>query len=125
MALVIPLGMSLLAALVLLGGLRWAGKAKRPRLLKIGAGLAAAGIMLLWLLPWLLFSEDRGAWAMPMFIAALFVAVSVLGAGLQSMARACGAREATRGDQLFEDFVRHTTFPSRPGASGEPVAGIK
>lgn len=111
MALLIPLGMSLLAALVLAGGLRWAGKAKRPKLLKIGAGLAAGGIMLLWLLPWLLFSKDRGAWAMPMFIAASFVAVSVLGVGLQLMARACGAREVTRGDQLFEDFVRHNDLP--------------
>ncbi len=101
----------LLSALVLFAGFYFSGKSSRPKLLRIGAATSAAGLMLLWLLPWWLFSVDRGAWAMPMFIGVMFIAVSVLGLGLQLTARACGARKETAFDGSFDDFVRHNDLP--------------
>lgn len=101
----------LLAALVLFTGFYFSGKSSRPKLLRIGAATAAAGLMLLWVLPWWLFSADRGAWAMPMFIGVMIVAVSVLGLGVQLTARPCGAREETAFDRSFDEFVRHDDLP--------------
>ena len=103
--------LTLLAALVLFAGFQFSGKSSRPKLLRIGAAAAAAGLMLLWVLLWWLLSADRGAWAMPMFIGVMFVAVSVLGLGVQLMARACGAPEETAFDRSFDDFVRHNDLP--------------
>lgn len=103
--------LTLLALLVLIGGLRFSHRSRRPRLMRTGAALAAAGLMLLWLLPMWLFSADRGAWAMPMFIGVMFVAVSVLGLGIRLAARACGEPEETAFDTAFEDFVRHNDLP--------------
>jgi Na+-transporting NADH:ubiquinone oxidoreductase subunit NqrB len=107
----IPLGLSVLALLLVFAGLGFSGNSRRPGLFRIGAIVAALGLMLLWVLPVWLFSADRGLWAMPMFIGVLVVAVSVLGAGLQLMARACGAREESAADRLFDDFVRHNELP--------------
>lgn len=107
----IPVGMSLLAALLVFASFKLSDRAPRPRLLRIGACVTALGLTLLWLLPWWLFSTDIGVWAMPMFIGVLFVAVSVLGGGLQLMRRATGAREETVNDYLFDDFVRHNDLP--------------
>lgn len=107
----IPVGLSLLAALLVLASFKLSARAPRPGLLRIGACVTALGITLLWVLPWWLVSADRGAWAMPMFIGVLFVAVSVLGGGLQLMRRATGARAETVNDHLFDDFVRHNELP--------------
>ena len=107
----IPIGLSLLAALLVFASLKLSTRAPRPGLLRIGACVTALGITLLWLLPWWLLSTDRGAWAMPMFIGVLVVAVSVLGGGLQVMRLATGARAETVNDYLFDDFVRHKDLP--------------
>ena len=107
----IPAGLTLLAAIVLLGGFSFSARAKRPKLLRIGACLSATGIMLLWLLPWWLFRADTGVWAMPAFIGAMFVAVSFLALGLQLMARACGAREESRNEQLLSEFMQRNDLP--------------
>ena len=107
----IAVGLSLLAALLAFVGFWYSHKSRRPQLFKTGASLAALGIMLLWLLPLWLVGTERGAWAMPMFIAVLFVAVSVLGGGLQLMRRACGAPEVTANDGLFDDFLRQNDLP--------------
>jgi hypothetical protein len=61
---------------------------------------------------WWVFSADRGVWAMPLFIAALFVPVSLLGLGIQLMGRACGAREEGHGDTLFENFLTQNDRPA-------------
>ena len=104
-------GLTLLAALVLFAGFRFSGKSSRPKLLRIGATIAAAGLVLLWVLPLWLMSADRGAWGMPMFVGVMFVAISVLGLGMQLVARACGAPEETAFDRAFDDFVRHNDLP--------------
>jgi hypothetical protein len=108
---VIAVGLSGLAALVVFAGLRLSGKSRRPRLFKAGVFVAALGLMLLWMLPLWLISADRGIWAMPMFIAALFAAVSVLGLGLQFIGRACGVPEETAAGRQFDDFVRQNDLP--------------
>jgi hypothetical protein len=108
---VIAGGLSGLAALVVFGGLRLSGKSRRPRLFKAGAFVSALGLMLLWILPLWLFSADRGIWAMPMFIAALLAAASVLGLGLQLIGRACGAPEETAAGRQFDDFLGQNDLP--------------
>ena len=99
-------GLIVLAALLVFIGVKFAQGRKSPKLFRAGAFIAAAGITLLWLLPWWLFSTDRGDWAMPIFIGAFFVSVSFLGLGIQLIAHSCGAREESHGDALFEDFLR-------------------
>ena len=111
MAYVIPAGLTLLALLVAGLGVRLAHKARRPRLLKSGAIIAGTGLMLLWLLPWWAISQHAGAWSMPLMVAALFVAVSVLGGGLSAMARAATGKAETREDHLFHDFVQLNDLP--------------
>ena len=108
---IIVIVLTLLALAVLAGGFQFSDRSARPKLLRIGTATAAAGLMLLWLLPMWLLSADRGAWALPMFIGVLFVAVSVLGLGIQLVARACGAPEQSLNDRLFEDFIRHNDLP--------------
>ena len=107
----IPVGMSLLAALLVFVCFRFSGKSRRPKLFKTGAIVTALGIMLLWLLPLWLTSADRGEWGMPMFVGVLIVAVSVLGGGLHLMRRACGAPEETVNDRLYDDFLRQNDLP--------------
>ena len=107
----IAIGLSLLAALLVLAGFRFSVKSRRPTLFKTGASVAATGIMLLWLLPLWLLGGERGVWEMPMFIGVLIVAVSVLGGGLQLMRRACGGQEETPNDRLFDDFLRQNDLP--------------
>lgn len=107
----IAIGLSLIAALLLFAGFKFSVKSRRPKLFRTGANLAATGIMLLWLLPSWLFSADRGGWEMPMMVAILIVAVSVLGAGLQLMRRAWGGQEETANDHLFDDFLRQNDMP--------------
>ena len=107
----IPGILTLLALTVAIIGVRLAGKYRRPRLFKAGAFIAAAGLMLLWLLTWWVISRDAGAWAMPLFVAALFVAVSVLGAGLSTMARAATGKAESRADQLAQDFITLNDLP--------------
>ena len=107
----IAVGLSGLAALFVLAGLSLSAKSRRPRLFKAGAFVTALGLLLLWMLPLWLFSADRGIWAMPMFIAALFAAVSVLGLGLQLVGRACGAAEETAAGRQFDDFLRQNHLP--------------
>jgi hypothetical protein len=94
-----------LALLVVFIGVRFAHRSNRPKLFRIGSMTAASGLMLLWMGVWWVFSADRGLWAMPMFIAALFVPVSLLGLGIQLMGRACGAREESHNEQLFREFL--------------------
>ncbi len=108
---IIVVVLTILALAVLVGGFHFSDKSGRPKLLRIGGATAAAGLMLLWLLPMWLLSADRGAWAMPMFIGVLFVAVSVLGLGIQLVARACGAPEQSLNDRLFDDFIRNNDLP--------------
>lgn len=103
--------LTLLALLVVVAGFRFSDRSRRPRLLRVGAATAAVGLMLLWLLPMWLLSADRGAWAMPMFVGVMFVSVSVLGLGIQLVARACGAREETAFDRSFDDFLRQNDLP--------------
>jgi hypothetical protein len=98
--------LTFLAALLVVIGLRFAERSSIPTLFRVGAFTAAAGLMLLWIGFWWVFSVDRGVWAMPLFIAALFIPISLLGLGLQLMARACGVREESHNEQLFSEFVR-------------------
>ena len=107
----IAVGLTLFATLLVVGGFMFSCKSRRPKLFKVGASVTATGMMLLWLLPLWLVSTERGDWAMPMFIAVLFVAVSVLGGGLQLMRRACGAPEETANDRLLDDFLRQNALP--------------
>jgi hypothetical protein len=100
-----------IASLIVMAGMRFADRSKKPKLLRIGSMTAASGLMLLWIAMWWVLSGDWGIWAMPMFIAALFVPISVLGLGIQLMARACGAPEETHNDRLFEDFLRQNDLP--------------
>lgn len=111
MALLIPAGLAILAAVVVFATFRLSGRSLRPKLLRIGGSITAVGITLLWVLPWWLLSSDRGIWAMPMFIGVMFVAVSVLGAGIQLIARACRGPAEKDNDRLFEDFIRHNDLP--------------
>ncbi len=103
--------LTVLALLIVAGGFRFSRKSRRPKLLRVGAAVTGLGVVLLWLLPLGLFSVDRGVWAMPMLVAALFVAGSVLALGIQLIARACGAPEPSRNDMLFNDFIRHNDLP--------------
>ena len=103
--------LSLLAALLVLAGFKFSAKSRRPRLFRTGASVTATGIMLLWLLPFWLLGAERGVWAMPLLIGVLFVAVSVLGGGLELMRRACGGKAETANDRLFDDFLRQNDLP--------------
>ena len=104
-------GLTLLAGVLVFIGFRFGHRSGNPKLFRIGSITAAAGLMLLWVsLAWVL-SADRGVWAMPLFVAALFVPLSLLGLGLQLMARASGSRDETAFDRSFEDFVRHNDLP--------------
>lgn len=96
-----------LALLLVFIGFRFAARAIKPKLFRIGSMTAASGLMLLWTSLWWVFSADRGIWGMPMFIAALFVPVSLLGLGIRLMARACGEPEESHNDQLFREFLTH------------------
>lgn len=103
--------LTVIAALFVLVGVRFADRSRKPKLFRIGSITAASGIMLLWIAMWWVFSADRGSWAMPMFIAALFAPISLLGLGLQLIARAWGAAEETHNDRLFDDFLRQNDVP--------------
>jgi len=107
----VPAGLTLLALTIVAVGFRFARSSRRPTLLRAGAATTASGLILLWLLPFWVFRIDTGLWAMPIFVAALLVAGSVLGLGLQLMARASGAQENSRNDTLFDDFIRHNGLP--------------
>ena len=107
----IPGVLTVIALVVAVAGTRSAGRFRRPALFKAGAVIAAVGLMLLWLLPWWVIARDAAEWAMPLFVAALFVAISVLGAGLSAMARAATGKEASRTDDLVEDFIRLNDLP--------------
>ena len=107
----VPAGLTLLAMTIVAIGFRLSRASPRPTLLRAGTATTAVGLILLWLLPFWVFRVDSGLWAMPIFVAALLVAGSVLGLGLQLTARACGAREDIRNDALFDDFVRHNGLP--------------
>lgn len=107
----IPAVLTVLAMSLVGIGMRFAGKTGRPALFKAGAFIAAVGLMLLWLLPWWVIARDDAEWAMPLFIAALFVAVSVLGGGLSTMARAATGKEASRTDDLVDNFIRLNELP--------------
>ena len=107
----IAAGLTALALLVVFIGIRFADRSNKPKLFRAGSFVAASGIMLLWIAIGWVASADWGVWTMPMFIAALFVPVSLLGLGIQLMARACGARDESRNDQLLADFVRHNDLP--------------
>ena len=109
---VVVVGLTLLASLLVFIGVRFADRSRKPKLFRIGSMTAASGLMLLWICLWWVFSANRGMWAMPMFIAALLVPVSVLGLGIELMARACGAREETHFDRVFDDFIRQNDHPS-------------
>jgi hypothetical protein len=98
--------LTLLAALFVFTGVRFAKRMKEPRTFRTGSFVAAAGLMLLWISSGWFVSADHGIWAVPLFFAALFVPVSVLGVGLQLMARACGQRDPTEADRVFEDILR-------------------
>ncbi|HYE28910.1 MAG TPA: hypothetical protein VEA61_11865 [Allosphingosinicella sp.] len=107
----VPAGLTLLALTIVAVGFRFSRSSRRPTLLRGGAVTTAFGLILLWLLPFSVFRVDTGLWAMPIFVAALLAAGSVLGLGLQLMARACGEQEDSRNDTLFDDFVRHNELP--------------
>lgn len=98
--------LTLLAALTVFVGKRFAHKSNRPRLFRIGAYTTAAGFMLLWICLGWVFSADRGVLTLPLFIAGMFVPVSCLGLGIQLMGRACGEREEGHFDRFFSELVR-------------------
>ena len=107
----VPAGLTLLALTIVAVGFRFSRGSRRPTLLRVGAVTTAMGLVLLWLLPFWAFRLDVGPLAMPIFVAALLVAGSVFGLGLQLTAHACGAQENSRNDALFDDFVRHNELP--------------
>lgn len=104
-------GLTGIASLIVFVGIRFADRSNKPKLFRIGSITAATGIMLLWIAMWWLLSADRGIWAVPMFLAALFVPISLLGLGIQLMARACGQREESHADRVFDDFLRQNDLP--------------
>ncbi|HYD38573.1 MAG TPA: hypothetical protein VEA60_13235 [Allosphingosinicella sp.] len=106
-----PAGLTLLALTIVAAGFRFSAGSPRPTLLRLGVATTALGLILLWLLPFWVLGADTGPWAMPAFVAVLLVAGLVLALGLQLTARACGARQSSRGDALFDDFVRHNDLP--------------
>lgn len=108
---VIVAGLTALALLIVLISFRFADRSRKPKLFRIGSITAASGIMFLWIAIGWVASADWGDWGMPVFIASLLVPVSMLGLGIQLMARACGAREASHNDRLLEDFVRQNDLP--------------
>ncbi|HEU5286276.1 MAG TPA: hypothetical protein VFU20_07185 [Sphingomicrobium sp.] len=107
----IPAVLSALALAVAAIGFRSAHRFKRPALFKTGAIVAAVGLMLLWLLPWWAIARDAGAWAMPLMVAALVVAVSVLGAGLSTMARAATGNQDSPADRIVQDIITLNDLP--------------
>lgn len=102
----IPGCLTLLALIVVGAGIQFGAKFRRPRLFQAGAGIAATGLILLWVLPWWASSTDAGDWAMPLMMAAFFAAIFVLAGGLSTMARAATGSEATHGDQILQDFLQ-------------------
>ena len=72
---------------------------------------AAIGLVLLWILPVWVMHADTGAWDMILFIAALFVAGSVIGGGLDAMHRATLAQEEGPVGELVEKLFRENHWP--------------
>ncbi len=107
----IPAVLTVLALIVAAAGMQFAGKTRRPSLFKAGAILAAVGLMLLWLLPWWAISRDAGEWAMPLMVATLVVAVSVLGGGLSTMARAATGKDESPADKIVQDIITLNDLP--------------
>ena len=107
----IPAVLTLLALLVAGIGMRFAVKSQRPALIKAGAFITAVGLMLLWLLPWWAIAQNSNEWAMPLMVAALVVAVSMLGCGLSTMARAATGNAESRTDQLVQDIATLNDLP--------------
>ena len=103
----IPFGLTFLSAAIILVGFRLSARAMRPKLLRAGVVTTAAGLTLLWVLPVWLFDDLAGEWGLPVFIGAMFVAVSVLALGLQLVARACGAPEESGMDRILHDLATH------------------
>lgn len=95
-------GMTLLAVLVAWIGLALSSRFRRPGLFKIGALSVSAGLMLLWMSVWWVSTRDFGAWAMPAFIAALFVPISMVGAGLGAMRLASTGQSETEFDRILQ-----------------------
>ena len=100
----IPAVLTLIAVLVAVFGSRFAARAGRPRMFRIGAFLSAVGLMLLWLLPWWVVTQKAGAWAMPLVVGAFVVAGSVLGGGLRAMATASTGKTESQVDRIVEDL---------------------
>jgi lipopolysaccharide export LptBFGC system permease protein LptF len=107
----IPICLTLLSVAFVIGGFHLSRRSCRPKLLRAGAVITAVGLLLLWVLPWWLFNRVTSEWTLPLFIAILFVSISVLGLGLQLIARACGAREQSQSDRLLDDFSRLNDLP--------------
>lgn len=96
--------LTLAALLVAAAGFGFAAKVRKPGLFKLGGLIAAAGIMLLWLLPWWAIASDRGSLQMPVMLGALILAISVLGLGLNLMTRAINGREESEVDRIIHNF---------------------
>jgi ABC-type transport system involved in cytochrome bd biosynthesis fused ATPase/permease subunit len=103
----IPAVLTFIALLVAGIGSRHARRTRKPRLFKAGAWIAAAGLMLLWLLIWWAVEQDAGAWAMPLMVGALFVSISVLAGGIKAMQHAATGQVDTAADDALESLIRH------------------
>ena len=85
----VPAVLTLLAAAVLVVGLRQARRFRRPGRFRAGVIATAFGLVCVWALPAaVLIAMDRQDYEMLLLIAALFVAASLLGAGINAMSRA-------------------------------------
>ena len=85
----VPAVLTLLAAAVLVIGLRQARRFRRPGRFRTGAILTALGLVCAWALPAaVLVAVDRQEYEMLLLVAALFPGVSLLGAGIDAMGRA-------------------------------------
>lgn len=102
--------LTVLAMALAWAGFAFAGRFRRPRLFRIGAGAAALGLLLLWLLPWMVMSRGLEP-AMPLFIGAMVIAVSTLGGGLTAMARSSSGYQESELDRIIQTSDPYDEFP--------------
>ena len=97
--------LTLVAAAVLVGGLRRAPRSRQPTAFRAGIVATALGVVCLWALPLAVIGlVERRDLQMLLLLGALFVAASLLGGGL-NMLRLAGQspREAARA-ALWDDL---------------------
>ena len=104
-------GLTLGGILLAVFGGRYAERTSKPRTFRSGAIIAGVGLTLLWVLPLGALALKAREWSFFLFVGALFVAASAIGAGLQAMARAATGQAESAVDHALDSIIQQNDLP--------------